>query len=75
MWYKYLGQVTRGILVTTSNYGADAYTFAQNEPITLLNGSELLGLLAKHGYKFRINIDEARKLLKETENNSSIGDY
>jgi len=56
---------SRGILVTTSNYGADAYTFAQNEPITLLNGSELLGLLAKHGYKFRINIAEARKLLKE----------
>jgi len=63
---------SRGILVTTSNYGADAYTFAQNEPITLLNGSELLGLLAKHGYKFRINIAEARKLLKETENNSQF---
>jgi restriction system protein len=60
---------SRGILVTTSNYGADAFTFAQNEPITLLNGSELLGLLAKHGYKFRINIAEARKLLKETELN------
>ncbi|MBM3204532.1 restriction endonuclease, partial [Candidatus Uhrbacteria bacterium] len=27
---------SRGILVTTSSYGADAYTFAQNEPITLL---------------------------------------
>lgn len=59
---------SRGILVTTSYYGADAYEFAKNEPITLLNGSELLGLLEKHGYKFRINIEEARKLLKETEN-------
>lgn len=58
---------SRGILVTTSSYGTDAYTFAQNEPITLLNGPELLGLLEKHGYKFRINIVEARKLLKETE--------
>lgn len=58
---------SRGILVTTSSYGTDAYTFAQNEPVTLLNGSELLGLLEKHGYKFRINIVEARKLLKETE--------
>jgi hypothetical protein len=57
---------SRGILVTTSSYGADAYTFAQNEPITLLNGSELLGLLEKHGYKFKINLVEARKLLKET---------
>jgi len=58
---------SRGILVTTSSYGADAYTFAQNSPVTLLNGSELLGLLEKHGYKFRINIAEARKLMKETE--------
>ncbi len=56
---------SRGILVTTSSYGPDAYTFAQNEPITLLNGAELLGLLAKHGYKFRISIAEARKLLKD----------
>ncbi len=53
---------SRGILATTSSYGADAYAFAQNEPVTLLNGQELLGLLAKHGYKFRINLAEARKL-------------
>jgi restriction system protein len=39
--------VSRGILVTTSTYGADAYVFANNEPITLLNGAELLGLLKK----------------------------
>lgn len=63
---------SRGILVTTSSYGADAYVFAQNSPITLLNGSELLGLLEKHGYKFRINIAEARKLLKETESNKTF---
>ena len=55
---------SRGILVTTSSYGPDAYAFAQNEPITLLNGSELLGLMEKHGYKFRINIAEARSLLR-----------
>lgn len=53
---------SKGILVTTSTYGADAYSFAQNEPITLLNGAELLGLLNKHGYKFKINLAEARKL-------------
>jgi hypothetical protein len=52
---------SRGILVTTSTYGADAYAFANNEPITLLNGAELLGLLKKHGYSFRINLQEARQ--------------
>ncbi len=54
---------SRGILVTTSTYGADAYAFANNEPVTLLNGAELLGLLKKHGYSFRINIQEARRLI------------
>jgi Restriction endonuclease len=52
---------SRGILVTTSSYGADAYAFANNEPVTLLNGAELLGLLKKHGYAFRINLQEARR--------------
>lgn len=53
---------SRGILVTTSTYGSDAYAFANNEPVTLLNGAELLGLLKKHGYTFRINLAEARKI-------------
>lgn len=53
---------SRGILVTTSTYGADAYEFANNEPVTLLNGGQLLGLLEKHGYKFRIDIAEARRI-------------
>ncbi len=53
---------SRGILVTTSTYGADAYAFANNEPVTLLNGAELLGLLVKHGYSFRINLAEARRV-------------
>lgn len=53
---------SRGILVTTSTYGADAYAFANNEPVTLLNGAELLGRLRKYGYNFRINLEEARKL-------------
>ncbi len=52
----------KGILVTTSTFGGDAYQFANNEPVTLLNGAELLGLLKKHGYTFRINLDEAKKL-------------
>lgn len=58
---------SRGILVTTSTYGSDAYAFANNEPVTLLNGAELLGLLQKHGYKFRVDLAEARKLNREIE--------
>ena len=50
----------KGILVTTSNYGSDAYTFAQGKPITLLNGANLLSLLEKHGYRARINLKEAK---------------
>ena len=58
---------TKGILVTTSDYGSDSYGFAKDKPITLLNGSNLLSLLEKHGHKARINVDEAKKLLKRTE--------
>ena len=58
---------TKGILVTTSNYGPDAYDFAKGKPITLLNGANLLHLLSKHGHKARINIQEAKMLAKENE--------
>jgi hypothetical protein len=57
---------SRGILVTTSNYGSDAYAFANNSPITLLNGAQLLGLLQKHGYSFRIDLQEARALASQS---------
>ena len=50
----------KGILVTTSHFGPDSYLFAKGKPITLLNGNELLGLLEEHGYKFRIDLIEAR---------------
>lgn len=56
---------TKGILVTTSHYGPDAYAFAKDKPITLLNGEELLGLLQKYGYAFRIDLAEAKKLQSE----------
>ena len=55
---------TKGILVTTADYGPDAYEFAKNKPLTLMNGSNLLYLLQKHGHKARIDIDEARQLLQ-----------
>lgn len=54
---------TKGILVTTTDYGPDAYAFAKNKPLTLMNGANLLYLLEKHGHKARIDIAEARRLL------------
>ena len=58
---------TKGILVTTSDYGPDAYEFAKDKPITLLNGGNLLHLLDKHGYKARIDLSEAKKILAESQ--------
>lgn len=55
---------TKGILVTTSNYGNDAYNFAQGKPITLMNGANLLYLLEKHGHKARIDLKEAKEILQ-----------
>lgn len=53
---------TKGILVTTADYGPDAYEFAKNKPITLLNGGNLLILLEKHGHKAKIDLKEAKSL-------------
>ena len=54
-----------GILVTTSDYGSDAYEFAKGKPINLLNGAQLLGLMKKHGYDCYINLQEAKKMLQD----------
>lgn len=51
---------TKGILVTTATYGPDSYEFAKGKPLTLLNGSNLLHLLAKHGHRATIDIQAAR---------------
>ena len=53
---------TKGILVTTADYGSDAYEFAKNKPLTLLNGGNLLHLLEKHGHKAKIDLKEAKVL-------------
>lgn len=53
---------SKGILVTTADYGPDAYQFATGKPLTLLNGANLLHLMEKHGYNARIDIREARSL-------------
>lgn len=53
---------SRGILVTTADYGPDAYQFASDKPLTLLNGSNLLHMLERHGYRAKIDLIEARQL-------------
>lgn len=58
---------TKGILVTTADYGQDSYEFAKDKPLTLLSGSELLYLLEKHGHKARIDLAEAKKVALERE--------
>lgn len=57
---------TKGILVTTAHYGPDAYDFAKGKPLTLLNGSNLLHLLEKHGHQARIDLQEAKLMAKNT---------
>jgi restriction system protein len=44
----------KGILVTTSGYGADAFTFAKDKPIELIDGGQLLFLCDQVGVKARI---------------------
>jgi restriction system protein len=58
---------SKGILVTTSDYGPDAYDFAKGKPLTLLNGGNLLHLLEKHGHKASIDLRAAKKSLSEQD--------
>lgn len=53
----------KGILVTTADYGPDAYKFIADKPLTLMTGANLLHLLSKHGIKAKIDVAEARKEL------------
>jgi len=48
----------KGILVTTSGYGPDAFEFAKDKPIELLDGGQLLYLLEQIGTKARIIFPE-----------------
>lgn len=54
---------TKGILVSTADYGPDAYNFVKDKPLTLLNGNNLLHLLQKHGHKAKIDLKEAKEIL------------
>ena len=53
----------KGILITTSNYGKDAYDFAKDKPITLLNGNNLLHLIRKNGKEAYIDLKEAKIMI------------
>lgn len=57
---------SKGILVTTSGYGKAAYEFADGKPIELLDGTNLLYLLAEHA-----NI-EAKIIVPEDWRDQSI---
>ncbi len=59
---------TKGILVTTSDYGKDAYEFAKGKPLTLMNGANLLFLLERHGHKAKIDLKEAKE--RNNQNNT-----
>jgi restriction system protein len=48
----------KGILVTTSGYGPDAFSFAQNKPMELIDGAGLLYLLREQGIEARIVFPE-----------------
>jgi transposase len=48
----------KGILVTTSGYGPDAFEFAKDKPIELMDGGQLLYLLEQVGVKARIVFPE-----------------
>ena len=39
---------SKGILVTTSGFGQASYQFAENKPLELIDGSNLLYLLAEN---------------------------
>jgi restriction system protein len=54
---------TKGVLVTTSDYGPDSYAFANGKPLVLLSGSNLLHMLQKHGHIAHIDLHEAKKLI------------
>ena len=51
---------SKGILVTTSGYGAASFAFASGKPLELLDGANLLALLEDHaGIQARIEVPEA----------------
>jgi len=68
LWGTVLNEgAMKGILVTTADYGPDAYEFAKGKPLVLLDGANLLHLLERHGHKAKIDIKEAKRILAKSE--------
>ncbi len=44
----------KGILVTTSGYGPDAFEFSKDKPIELIDGGQLLYMLQQVGVQAKI---------------------
>jgi len=49
----------KGILVTTSGFGAESRNFAKDKPIELIDGNNLLYLLEQQGYQAKIEIPKS----------------
>jgi restriction system protein len=60
----------RGILVTTSGFGPDSYEFAKDKPISLVDGPNLIAMLRRHGWKYRVDLAEARRLGANSDGNA-----
>lgn len=52
------GGAGKGILVTTSHFGASAREFVKGKPLTLVDGPQLLHLLMNSGHRVRIDLTE-----------------
>jgi restriction system protein len=46
----------KGILITTSSFGPGSHAFAGGKPLTLVQGSELVELLHRHGLEGRLDV-------------------
>ncbi len=57
----------KGILVSTADYGTDAYEFIKDKPLSLLNGNNLLHILLKHNVKAKIDIKAAKEIISENK--------
>ena len=55
-------RASKGILITTADFGSDSYNFVKDKPISLLNGGHLLGMMQELGMKGYIDIQEAKQI-------------
>ena len=60
-------RASKGILITTSDFGPDSYEYVKGLPITLLNGGNLVHLLRKRGHRARIDLKQAKRIQAEKD--------